>query len=226
MYLFSGSQFVFISISKETFTIFIISFQLIMTVLLSFCLLTPSTSGDDVIYRQFFTDVTLRCSPSETTSNNKTAFNSSSHISTKLKNIAWITPLGQLLNNASVADKNLAINGTENTLSLIIKRIDEVDFGTYSCVCVWSDYKVTVSRYVIRRQKISYTTNIIIGVIAAGVVLLLIVLSYALWRFCCSERVRRKRRLTDDLAQGADRFSTEFYDNVGFEHYSKKSERQ
>lgn len=208
-----------------------------------------SVSGNDV-KQEYFTDVTLTCVlPSSQTPNaernvsnvgtndvrtdsTKTCTDGSTCNHSNIVHVSkttWLLPNGELIFENFANTSKFSILKTEAMVKLKIHHIDDPDFGVYFCLFSWNDSSLTLRRFTLNIDGADMTAfyerqkrNAMVGGISGAVMLAVIVLTYAIWRVTCSERVRRRRRLTSDLAKGVDRYSTSFYDNVGFEHYAKK----
>lgn len=209
-------------------------FQLIL--LLAAVVGSMKVKADD-FSQPYFSDIVLPCQPrsydvhiNAPTSGRNTSNSSVSDVRT----FVWLLPNGQTLTSKSSNnhDNRYRIRENNTTSNLTILKLEDTDYGVYSCIGIWNNFLVSVIRHSLNKDGAEMTAirekqrkNAIVGACAAGSILLVILAAYVIWRFTCSERVRRKRRLTDDLAKGVNRFSTEFYDNVGFEQYMHKSDK-
>lgn len=191
----------------------------------------------DDFSQPYFSDVVLPCQPSSYdmhTNAPTSAGNTSNSTVSDVRTFVWLLPNGQTLTSESSNNHSNRYRIRENntTSNLTILKVDDMDYGVYSCISIWSNFHVSVIRHSLNKDGAEMAAirekqrkNAIVGACAAGSILLVILAGYVIWRFTCSERVRRKRRLTDDLAKGVNRFSTEFYDNVVFEQYMRKSNK-
>ena len=194
-----------------------------------------SASGYDVTATTL-SDVFFACRPfaGDISNSSISSGNASDDSTSVIKGFTWITPSAQTITDGTAADdKNYIFTRKDSSSTLRIEKLKDSDFGDYFCVCVWSNFTVSIIRHSLIKDGASrqafhdqHVKNILIGASCAGGLLLVILIAYVIWRCTCSERVQRRKRLTDDLARGANRFSTEIYDNVGFEHYVKKREKQ
>lgn len=179
------------------------------------------------VNQEYFSDVLLPCSAS-------TLRNSSENSDIVLTEQIWLLPDGGVIQKGHAASNpaNIQLFEEDGTLMLCINKIDDINFGVYWCIQVWNNTSIRAIRHTINidgpplhefyeQQK----KNAIVGAIAAGVVLFVVIVTYVIWYFKCSEKVKRKRRLVEDLSKGINRYSTQIYDNVGMEVYIKKTEK-
>ncbi|XP_045203900.2 uncharacterized protein LOC123556899 [Mercenaria mercenaria] len=181
------------------------------------------------ISQKYFSDVSIICN--ETSFQNTSERNNDDPV---VMNRIWLLPNGDIIRTAPNSDSlaKVHVSQLNDTSVLHIRKIDDVDFGVYWCIQVWNDSSISVVKHTVNidgppmhefyeQQK----KNAIVGAISAGVVLGIILLVYIVWYFQCSEKMKRKRRLTDDLAKGINRYSTQIYDNVGMELYVKRTDK-
>ena len=167
------------------------------------------------------TDVTLSCDIIQHT--NKTGQQKQGQVS----NVEWILPNGRLANRN---DKRFVLSQDNISAYLTIKRLNESDLGLYYCIKVYNESKIEVEQYILDRNvpyfealRSEMHKNAIIGAVSGGAFLLLCSLLYILWYYRCSERMKRKRQILEDLQKGKDRFNTQLYDNVGLDLYTKRT---
>ncbi|WAQ95456.1 hypothetical protein MAR_028146 [Mya arenaria] len=188
----------------------------------------------------YYTDATFTCTvmdPRVTCNNISGSTNETAESGTcDLKNkhvvkIAWLLSNGNLMDNNSENSTKYTLIYSDISSMLTIHFTDDPDFGVYYCLRVWNDSSLTLERNTLNIDGPDWTAfverqyrNLITGSIAAAVMLALILVTCLVWRYTCSEHVRRKRKIVQNLAKGVDRYSTSFYDNVGSDHYVKKSE--
>lgn len=177
--------------------------------------------------QEYFSDVLLPCSDSSLR-------NSSEDSDLVLTNQVWLLPDGGIVQKGQAASNpsNVQLFEDGGTIMLRINKIDDINFGVYWCIQLWNKTSIRAIRHTINidgpplhefyeQQK----KNAIVGAIAAGVVLFVVIVTYVIWYFRCSEKVKRKRRLVKDLSKGINRYSTQIYDNVGMEMYVKKTDK-
>jgi hypothetical protein len=181
------------------------------------------------ISQKYFSDVSISCHESSfrNVSDNKEENKFAA------KNI-WLLPNGDIVRTGQHSDRQPHVYSSiiNETSVLHVNRIDDIDFGVYWCVQILNDSSVVANKHTINidgppmhefyeQQR----RNAIVGAISAGALLGIILITYIVWHFQCSEKMRRKRRLTDDLAKGINRYSTQIYDNVGMELYVKRTDK-
>ena len=172
----------------------------------------------EFLHQEYFTDAILSCDTAENETNGNPL---------EVSNRYWLLTDGSLVNKASQLDKQYTIDAN---FTLHISRISDENFGIYYCILVLNDSSLHMHRHGLNVDGASfdslnqsYGTRAVAGVIAAASVFVLMLGLYIIYRVCFSKKAKRKKMILEDLNKGINRFSTQFYDNVGFEVYTKRS---
>lgn len=208
-----------------------------LLIVLIFVIIYHTTLCED-ISQDYLTDVKIHCNNTAATisDHSETQTSLEKHLyGTVVVNQLWLLPKGGIVQSSNTSDNKARriFASFHNEVSVLqIKRIDDEDFGIYWCVQVWNDTTVRAIRHTLNLDGPPLDAfyeqqrhNAIVGAISGGTVLGVFIFAYIVWYFRCSEKVMRKKRLTEDLAKGVNRYSTQIYDNVGMDMYVKKSDR-
>ena len=171
----------------------------------------------NILHQEYYTEAKLGCDNAD---------NQTSKDLLKV-NKYWLMPDGMLLSKAVTTRGKRNIDGN---FTLHISKINDGDFGLYYCITVFNDSSINIQRHGLNIDGAlfdslnhSYARRAVVGAIAAASVLVIMLLIYSLYRLRFSKKAIRRKMIVEDLHKGIDRFSTQFYDNVGFELYTKRS---
>ena len=171
----------------------------------------------ELLHQEYFTEARLRC---DTTGNE--TFGNSLEV-----NKYWLLPDGTFINQETKHRNKLKI---DTNFTLYISKISDEDFGLYYCISVLNDSGLYIQRHGLNIDGAnfdtlnqSYARRAVTGVIAAVGILVFMLGVFLIYHLRFSKKAKRKKMILDDLNKGIDRFNTQFYDNVGFEAYSKRS---
>ncbi|KAK3099604.1 hypothetical protein FSP39_006926 [Pinctada imbricata] len=131
----------------------------------------------------------------------------------------WILPSGDVINNQSVSPivKNMnqwTVSQDFENFNLTLHRVDDVDFGIYRCVVVFTDYHIHVASQGVNvngayfgELEEKYQKSAIIGGIAAGCLFVVVGGSCLIWQYRYSKRKNEEKDRKeidnfDDLKNG------------------------
>ena len=192
---------------------YLVSLKLVLVLLLSY-------SKAVFLQQEYYTEAILHC---DTAGTGNTTKGDNLEVVSKY----WLLPNGRLVHKTSNLSDKFEL-GANFTLS--IRRIADEDFGKYFCLLVLNDSSLFINRHGLNVEgaafdslKESYARRAIIGTVAAAGLLLFMLVVYGIYRFQFSKKAKRRQMFAEDLSKGVNRYSTAFYDNVGFEAYTKRS---
>ena len=170
--------------------------------------------------QEYYTEAKLHCDT--TAKQNRTDVDSPDVV-----NRYWLLPNGNLLHKTSALSDKVQV---DVNFTLTVNKVSDEDFGKYFCILVLNDSSIQIHQHGLNIDGAafdalheSYAKRAIIGIISAAAILLFILVVYAIYRVQFSKKARRRKLIADDLIKGINRYSTTFYDNVGFEAYTKRS---
>ena len=170
--------------------------------------------------QEYYTEAKLHCD--STAKQNRTNVDSLDVV-----NRYWLLPNGNLLHQTSDLSEKYKV---DENFTLTVNKISDDDFGKYFCILVLNDSSVQIHIHGLNIDGVafdtlheSYAKRAIIGIVSAAAILLFILAVYVIYRVQFSKKARRRKLIADDLINGINRYSTAFYDNVGFEAYTKRS---
>lgn len=185
--------------------------------LLLLSLLGVAVHSDDMnIQVEYYTSVTLPCD--DYTLNYTT---SSIALQSTIKYKFWILPSGEIVNRTTVMI-NIELSPLFENFSLMIPKVDDPDFGYYTCVIVTDDY---ISTKIVRRGlnidgpsfgdlDSKYRHNAMVGGIAAVIMFVLIGSTCLICNF---RFVKKMNNRDHELKESLPNYRTAKYDNVVYD---------
>ena len=171
-------------------------------------LLLPVLTSADDFQKEYFQDISMDCDIDK--------YNFSR---TDLRNRYWLLPDDRLV-DASLSDPRIKI---EANYTLRITKIDDVDFGRYSCLLLFSNFTMAAIQHGVNvdgpyfGDLISkYRKNAIVGGIAAGSLFAFLAGGCLVYNFRFNKRSQRNKAV-DALDKAIDGFDLQAYDNVVLE---------
>lgn len=113
----------------------------------------------------------------------------------------WVLPNATVLQDTFLGDDKFSVKNSPYDLKLVIRNVDDPDFGVYFCIILWNnvDYKMNAISVGLNEQGPYYKSkleefqrNLIIGCASAGGAALLIIIA------CIACRCRKKKSSEDD----------------------------
>ena len=172
------------------------------------------------LHQEYYTVAKLHC---ETTGKE----NGTTKDNPDVVNRYWLLPNGNLVHQTSDISEKFKLDAN---FTLTVNKIADEDFGKYFCLLVLNDSSVLIHRHGLNVDGAafdtlheSYAKRAVIGTVAAAALVLSMLVVYVIYKIQFSKKAKRRKMIAEDLSKGVNRYSTAFYDNVGFEAYTKRS---